>query len=165
MSNFIVSAEQAVKILNEAFQADPEAIRRMIYSPVTVNDQIANHPTIQVGQKKKPGRTAIGPDGIFELPSNETVSTLGVIGLLNGIFGIDENGQGPIASLYDIYPDGKEVLAGFCINMNLKPDSEPLNIRYCQRRDKAIDLQTDENNIVSCSTECRNSPKFEDKKN
>lgn len=157
MSNFIVSAEQAVKTLNEAFQADPEAIRRMIGSTVTVNEQIAHHPTIQVGQKKKPGRTMIGPDGIFELPSYETVSTLGVIGLLNGIFGIDENGQGPIARIVE---DGE--LKGFCINTNLKPDSKPE--RFCQCCDRKITTERfiDEN-IIFCSPNCAQKFKFEGK--
>ena len=117
MSNFIVSAEHAVKIMNEAFALNPSAIETLVDSRVSINEKLANHPTIQAG-------------------SDSEVYSLSIIGLLNGIFGIDENGQGPIARLYDISPDGSEVFAGFCINTNLKPDAKqnPANERHMSDR-------------------------------
>ena len=104
MSNFTVSAEHAVKILNEAFALDPSAIETLIDSRVSCNEKLANHPTIQAG-------------------SDSEVYSLSIIGLLNGIFGCDENGQGPIARMFD---DETGELTGFCINTNLNPDAEPL---------------------------------------
>lgn len=126
MSNFIVSAEHAVKILNEAFMLDPDGIAGIAGNSSRINEALSNHPTIQTSIAGYADVRSVGLNGeIVNSGELEPIYKLGIIGLLNGIFGCDENGQGPIARLYDISPDGSEVFAGFCINTNLKPDAKP----------------------------------------
>lgn len=85
-----VTADDAIRLLNEAFAADPVAMEVLMGVRVRVNEAMQNHPTIQVGAD----------------------NTLGFIGLLNGIFGVDENGNGRLAWIV-LDPPGR--LDGFCL--------------------------------------------------
>lgn len=114
MANFVVSAEHAVKILNEAFKLDPKAIKDMAEWAVTPNENLINHPTIQCSSQK-----------IDVIGGQVDFYTLRLTGLLNGIFGVDEHGQGPIARKYDEHGN----FAGFCINTNLKEDACPVGVK------------------------------------
>jgi hypothetical protein len=58
---------------------------------VACNQAMADHPTVQVAQLE---------DGTF---------AVGLLGILNGLFGADENGQGYIAAGHD-----EEELVWFC---------------------------------------------------
>lgn len=111
MSNFIVSAEHAVNVLNEAHKLDPVAIEKIVDSPAFCNKELTEHSTIQCGSMKQ----------IY--PNEKEVFTIGLTGLLNGIFGVDENGQGPIARKYTEHGE----FAGFCINTNLADDAVPVS--------------------------------------
>jgi len=90
--NRMVKAKDAVAFLNEAFEADPKAIAALVDARVPCNERMASHETIQVQE-------------------NEDKScSVGLLGILNGLFGINHDGRGHIEAFYDgVYP----ALAGF----------------------------------------------------
>lgn len=73
----------AVQWLNEALEADREAIQHLFDLKVSCNAALASHPTFQI---------QVGPDGHWITP----------IGLVNGILGIREDGWGYVAIVYDL---------------------------------------------------------------
>jgi hypothetical protein len=77
-----VSLSRALTVLNEALQADPQTISALMNHRVICNEALANHPTIQVG--------------IYEGEYK-----VGLLGLLNGLFGIQENKTGYIGAITD----------------------------------------------------------------
>jgi len=88
-----ITPEDAVRILNDAHAADPQAMQDLVESRVPCNENLAQHPTIQVC------------GGTTEEPPQ-----VGFLGVLNGLFGINHNGRGHIEAVYDgVYP----ALAGF----------------------------------------------------
>lgn len=77
----LVTHQHAVKILNEALKADPTAINKLFLSRVACNEELSQHKTIQVRG--------------YESGSEPQPPNVGVLGLINGIFGInDNNGNG-----------------------------------------------------------------------
>lgn len=74
------AARLAVATLNEALEADPEAMVNLFNFRVGVNDKLVNHPTIQVSNYR-------GKDKIY---------TMSILGLINGLFGTLPNGCGRI---------------------------------------------------------------------
>lgn len=76
------SAQQAVDVLNQALAADPKAIQLLFDHRVSVSDAVAEHESIMV-------RTQHGKH------------SLGILGLLNGIMGLNEKGTGPIKAEVD----------------------------------------------------------------
>lgn len=79
-----VKIQETIDLLNEALEADHAAISRLFDRKVFCNEQLANHSTIQV-----------------EEYSRGTLWMVGILGLLNGLFGVDQNGYGPIVAVYD----------------------------------------------------------------
>lgn len=65
--------KQAVKILNEVLDTDPEAITQLINMRVECSESLSSHQTIQVGVY----------DGVYKV---------GVLGLLNGALGDSPSG-------------------------------------------------------------------------
>jgi hypothetical protein len=77
-----ITVENVIEVLNEALIADPKAMNELILGcKVECNEMLADHPTIQIGY-----------NGKFRL---------GTLGLLNGLFEIDEKGFGPICAVID----------------------------------------------------------------
>ena len=68
-----MNTQQIVDVLNEAFEADPNAIDAMLQLCVPVNDELRDHPTIQIMTKN----------------DNSDFPVLRLIGLLNGIAALD----------------------------------------------------------------------------
>ena len=90
----VVTTNQAVNVLNEALRADPRAINSLFIAHREVcNKALANHSTVQVRQDSENG------------------FSVGVMGLINGILGVDEHGNGPIAVLID----DKGAITGFAL--------------------------------------------------
>lgn len=86
-----VTIDHVIEVLNEALLIDPEAIQSLLAIRVPCNQKLADHPTIQVMER----------NGKY---------TVGVLGLLNGIFGADENGCGYLAGEFEVIcPNGHEV--------------------------------------------------------
>ena len=75
-------SERIVALLNEAFELDPAAISALYRYRVPCNEALADHPTIQVA------KTATGYD-------------VALIGLLNGLGGVDAEGWGAVAASVD----------------------------------------------------------------
>ena len=67
--------KRAIAFLNDALERDPDAITRLFNARVECNEKMINHPTIQVGVY----------DDEFKL---------GVLGLINGLFGYKRGGIG-----------------------------------------------------------------------
>lgn len=80
------SVKQAIAVLNEALTADRAAVEAVMLYRVTCNAELAQHATVQVGDESE-------GDG--------TLFSLGPMGLINGIFGVDEAGWGHIAAVLD----------------------------------------------------------------
>jgi len=83
-----VTPKEVCNLLNEMLEQDYDCIHSLITNYVKCNDTVANHPTVQV--RKYP---------------EDKHPLLGMLGLLNGMFGIDDNGYGAIK--YEIDDSGK----------------------------------------------------------
>lgn len=83
--------EFAVEVLNQALERDPKAISTMMTQRFDCNKALTEHPTIQTGERD-----------------------LGVIGLINGLFGVDKDGRGFIAGIWETdQNNGLDRLVGF----------------------------------------------------
>lgn len=91
-----VALDEVIELLNEAVRDDRIAMDLLVNERVYCNETLANHPTIQV-QKAE-------PLVVFNTKMSEEVSRwqVGLLGILNGIFGIDERGTGRIAAVFNI---------------------------------------------------------------
>lgn len=70
--------EDTVKILNEALATDSVAIAALVNTRVNCNTDLQNHPSIQMDKK------------------------VGILGIINGMFGTDQDGWGCIAANYKL---------------------------------------------------------------
>ncbi|MHC5544538.1 hypothetical protein ACYOEI_40425 [Singulisphaera rosea] len=86
--------EDAVRVLNEAYERDPEAVARLVTSRVSCNEHLADHPLILSGKDE------------------DQRSVVGMIGLLNGIFG---DAKQAVGASYEFDGDGSLTLVGFCV--------------------------------------------------
>lgn len=77
-----VTIDEAVSFLNELTNIDPAAMQAFVLTRVPCNDALADHPTVQVLDG---GDDGLGPK-------------VGTLGILNGLFGTDSHGYGPIAA-------------------------------------------------------------------
>jgi len=94
-----ITIEQAIEVLNEAFKLDARTIQWLINNRVPCNAELAGHPTIQVKAIQR--RHIYGGEPVrYEI---------GLLGIINGLFGVNENESGYIAAEFD--DDGK--LIGF----------------------------------------------------
>lgn len=69
-----ITIEHAVEVLNEALNLDQEAVQNLVMSRHPCNAALAAHPTIQVSD----------------------APAVGMLGLMNGLFGINRYGCGGI---------------------------------------------------------------------
>jgi len=69
-----VNIGETINLLNELVALDESTVRKLIQHRVKCNDDLANHPTVQVSSEKG----------------------VGMLGILNGLFGVDDDGWGPI---------------------------------------------------------------------
>lgn len=82
----MTTPEDAVVVLNRALEEDPEAMAMLMGLRVPCNDALADDETIQVKGIKN-------DEGGFD-------PFIGLIGMINGIFGIQEDGRGYLAMFY-----------------------------------------------------------------
>ncbi|MGD9161859.1 MAG: hypothetical protein PVG39_25840 [Desulfobacteraceae bacterium] len=78
-----VSIQETVDFLNDLLSIDPDTINNLSSIRVGCNKTMADHPTVQV---------ACLSDNYF---------IVGIIGILNGLFGSDEHGWGHISADYE----------------------------------------------------------------
>lgn len=74
-------AQRFVDILNDALSQSPDAINELINNRVICDSEFAkSHPTIQCGKRGEE-------------------STVGMLGVINGLCGVDHRGYGPIVAV------------------------------------------------------------------
>jgi len=78
-----ITLDEAIELLSEAGRLDPIAMAALIDNRVGCNEFLVDHPTIQV----------VEDDGKYYV---------GLLGVINGLFGIDEKGNGAIAAVFDV---------------------------------------------------------------
>ena len=78
------SIDMAIKVLNEALEADEDAISSLLALEVECNSLLGDHPTIQVGKH-----------------SNGISDRIRPLGLINGLFGAAEDTSGFIGAEAD----------------------------------------------------------------
>ena len=79
-----ITAQTIVDTLNEALEADREAINSLFSYRVLCNDALADHPTIQVGAYNRETLEPT-PDGPY---------TISILGIINGLAGVDDKDIG-----------------------------------------------------------------------
>ena len=84
MSERIVSVDDAIDFLNELLRIDPIATNSLFSAVAPCNDEVVNHPTIQV--------MTVHTGGLYMLR---------LMGVLNGLFGCDGEKVGYIAAFYN----------------------------------------------------------------
>ena len=80
-----VSIKEILTVLNDAVACDTEAVSKLIDQRVRCNLKLAAHDTIQVQGDK----------------DNLAATYVGLLGMLNGVIGVDRNVFGPITAIYD----------------------------------------------------------------
>ena len=73
--------DDILRVMNEALDADPEAITKLVEKRVECNQKLVEHPTIRCA-KSHPFQS----------------HTIGLMGILNGIAGEGQPGFGPICA-------------------------------------------------------------------
>lgn len=111
--NLYVSPHSVVALLNQLVETDPEAMHDLVEQRVLCNTAMADHPTVQV----------VVQDDYQENPDEEPVSvnTVGILGIINGIFGVDSTGWGCIQANFD---EGR--LIGFEVRESSFDPTDPL---------------------------------------
>lgn len=74
-----VTIDEALKLLNELALLDNAAVTELIQHRVPCNRHLADHPTVQVG-------------------GDEVIAKVGVLGIINGLFGVNADGWGAIGA-------------------------------------------------------------------
>ena len=75
-------ATELVDYLNDLVELDKSAINALVNHRVPCNESLDKHPTVQ----------AFGPDNNV---------TIGMLGILNGLCGVNNKGRGPIEAVCD----------------------------------------------------------------
>lgn len=123
---FRITPDDAILVLNEAVRADPDAVLALMEHRVPCNDDLGDHPTIQVRvinpPPAPPNADATNP-AILAPPKTCEV---GLLGIINGIFGAYPNGHskagwGPIMAEY---ATAEGPITGF--KWTVSPEDEPI---------------------------------------
>jgi hypothetical protein len=77
--------DEAIAVLNRIHKSDPSVLPALIFHRVPCNQTLADDPTVQVG---KTGQEDVEWE-------------VGLLGIINGLFGIQEDGFGYIAANFD----------------------------------------------------------------
>lgn len=77
-----ISLDEVIEFLNELVRTDPDAMHMLVEHRQSCNKDMAEHRTVQVHDY-------------------HGVPKVGLLGILNGMFGINERGWGPITAVYD----------------------------------------------------------------
>lgn len=107
--------DQVLDLLTQALTLDPKAVNDLIANRVPCNEALAKHASIQCGIRRGAGR-----------PKSEGVTTLGIIGLLNGLFpygpriaAIYEDVGGPITAFCLVQPDPETIAQTPAISLEI----------------------------------------------
>lgn len=78
----MTTVDDALEVLNRINWADPTVLPFLVNCRVPCNEAVREDPTVQVGKH----------DGEWKV---------GLLGIINGLFGINEHGSGFICAVYD----------------------------------------------------------------
>ena len=81
-----VNPQTVVDILNHALSVDHRAMQGLFEVRIQCTEALANHPTIQVATEN------------VDDPAMR--HSVGLLGILNGLFGVDSKGYGPISCVF-----------------------------------------------------------------
>lgn len=84
-----ISLDETIAYFNELIELDRPALAALVANRVPCNKALADHPTVQAGAQH---------GGFY----------VGLIGIINGLFGIHENGWGSIAWVFEDGDPGEE---------------------------------------------------------
>ncbi len=98
----ITTIYNVVAFLNSLLEYDREALQALCFKCVMCNEKLGEHPTVQTDL-------------------NVGMYSVGLVGVLNGLFGVDSEGWGAIAATVD--DEGK--LVGFTILEDRLQDVRP----------------------------------------
>jgi len=116
-----VTVEKAIEVLNRAVKSDPDAMDKLFNHRVPCNEILAEDPTIQVRGHRTKGWSIDDTKGI--VIKEESNYKVGLLGILNGIFGVDEESWGFISMIEDLAcPNGCENPLEIESNKNIKPN-------------------------------------------
>lgn len=93
-----ITADDAVAFLNHLLELDPSAVAAIFKHRVRCNEALAAHPSVQVRAGSLKG-DADARTGAEKLAIDEY--DVSILGVLNGLFGVDERGWGFIAAQYE----------------------------------------------------------------
>jgi hypothetical protein len=91
-----ISIDDALAVLNAALALDGTAVRGLFHHRVPCNDALAEHHTVQVASGPCAADARFSQSELAEGQHN-----VGVLGLINGIFGVDHESVGFIAAEYE----------------------------------------------------------------
>lgn len=95
-------ALEVLDYLNELLALDYDFVAALCTNRVPCNRAIATHPTVQVGLVHPGGAAALKGSAVDLDLMEHPVWEAGLLGVLNGLVGIDEeSGYGPIAAILD----------------------------------------------------------------
>lgn len=77
-----ITVDHAIEYLNQLLELDKPAIAALLANRVPCNQELANHPTVQASTQH----------GGYHV---------GLLGIINGLFGVDEKERGPITLVFD----------------------------------------------------------------
>lgn len=83
-----VTVDQAIDMLNDLLKLDREAITQLLDRRVLCSESMADHETVQVLERQHKNGKA-------------STYTVGLLGILNGLFGVMEDGWGHISAWYE----------------------------------------------------------------
>lgn len=98
------SIGDVLRVLNRALKADPRAMAALREAKIDCNEVLAKDPEIKCGMTRQPGSVhdVYEDDEPVEVGGRD-IYTIGFLGILNGIFGIDERtGHGAFAVVYEV---------------------------------------------------------------
>lgn len=121
--DYKVEIDDIIDALNDILSADPEAIQKLVETYIPCNDKLADHPTVQV-------------------QADEKGCKVGLLGVLNGVLGADDNGLGYICACFDE--------SGKLTEFKITPGCVRTK-RYCKRTYGAFGSMT----TVKCQNECK----------
>ena len=79
-----VSLDEVIKLLNDLVLLDPETMNNLVENRIVCNFEFADHPTVQVQDYEGSNQPCVG-----------------LLGILNGFFSIDDDGWGGITAVFD----------------------------------------------------------------
>lgn len=83
-----VTIYDVVSFLNQLLKTDREAVSELFHLKVKCNQALADHPAVQVSEYILENGAEVKTPGEYQV---------GLLGILNGLFGVDKDGWGAIA--------------------------------------------------------------------